>query len=220
MPFAKSDIRLTYVVARVSAISVQIECKSTVPWVEGESDGMGIEELRGKGRKLRAGNTVVAEESNVVAIKIRRKHLELIDSGDITPETVGEFPHRNAKFSPEVAEIIVAAVRVGNYFTTAASLADIHYNTLYRWLREGEEEPDGKYGQFSRDMHRAEAEGEVSIVSIIRTHAETDYRAGLELLGRRFPDRWSTRNRMELTGDKGGPVEIVVTYDEDGSDDV
>ena len=124
-------------------------------------------------------------------------------------------PHKNGKFTPEVRELIIGAVRAGNYFTTAASLAGIHINTLYRWLSEGEADEDSQYREFYLDMQMAEAEAEVSIVLVVRDAANIDYRAGLELLSRRFPDRWSSRNRTELTGEHGAPVELRVTYEDE-----
>jgi len=173
---------------------------------------MSIEELRKKGRKLRTNGD---SPSNVVQIATHRTR-QLKPRGK--PDKKGVYPYKSSKFTSENTELIIAAVRAGNYFTTSAALAGIHVQTLYRWLREGEEDEDSKYRQFSLDMAMAEAEAEISIVSVIRAEASEDYRAGLELLSRRFPDRWSTHNRTELTGTHGAPIEVVVSYeDEDAS---
>ncbi len=166
---------------------------------------MNIKELREKGRNLRASEK---PPDNVVTLATHR------DKTRITPSKKGVYPHKNGKFTPELRAVIIDAVSAGNYFTTAASVAGIHINTLYRWLSEGEADEDSQYHEFYLDMQTAEAEAEVSIVSVVRSAANSDYRAGLELLSRRFPDRWSSRNRTELTGEHGAPVELVVSYEE------
>ncbi len=176
---------------------------------------MGIEELRQKGRKLRTTESPPKTPDNVVQIDTHRNRKTSLPA---VIEEKGVYPHQNSKFNPETTGLIIAAVRAGNYFTTSAALGGIHEGTLYRWLREGEEDEDSKYRQFSLDMARAEAEAEISIVTVIRDAASDDYRAGLELLSRRFPERWSTRNRTELTGTHGAPIELVISYEEEGED--
>lgn len=175
---------------------------------------MSIAELRQKGRDLRANEEPPPD--NVVLLDTHRTR-QPKPTKPAGPDKKGVYPHQNSKFSPETTALIIAAVRAGNYFTTAAALAGIHEGTLYRWLRAGEADEDSKYRQFALDMAMAEAEAEISIVSIVRSEANVDYRAGLELLSRRFPERWSTRNRTELTGEHGAPVELVISY-EDESD--
>jgi hypothetical protein len=150
-----------------------------------------------------------APPSNVVTLAAHR------DKAVVVPDEKGVYPHPNGKFAPEIHALIVAAVRSGNYVTTAAGLAGIHVQTLYRWLSKGESDEDSKYRQFYLDMQMAEAESEVSIVSIVRAAANIDYRAGLELLSRRFPERWSSKNRTELTGQSGAPVELVISYEDE-----
>ncbi len=163
---------------------------------------MGIKELREKGRNLRVDKAPAPD--NVVTLVPRPP-----------PDKKGVFPHPNGKFSPEVTDVILTAVRIGNYFTTAASLAGIHVNTLYRWLSEGEEDEGSQYRDFYLDMLSAEAEAEVSMVTVVRSAAESDYRAGLELLSRRFPEHWSSKHHTELSGANGAPIELVVSYEDE-----
>ena len=169
---------------------------------------MGIKDLREKGRKLRSTEK---PPDNVVSLAKHRSKPE----PRIAPSKKGVYPHKNGKFTPEIVELILAAVRAGNYFTTAASVAGIHINTLYRWLSEGEADEDSQYHDFYVEMMVAEAEAEVSIVSVVRSAVNSDYRAGLELLSRRFPDRWSSRQKTEHTGEHGAPIEIVVSYEDE-----
>ncbi len=177
---------------------------------------MTIEELRQKGRKLRSNEGPPETPDNVVQIDTHRNRKPALPA---VIDEKGVYPHQNSKFNPETTGIIIAAVRAGNYFTTSAALAGIHEGTLYRWLRAGEEDEDSKYRQFSLDMAQAEAEAEISVVLVVREAASEDYRAGLELLSRRFPERWSTKNRTELTGEHGAPIELVVSYEEEAASD-
>lgn len=159
---------------------------------------MSIDDLRKKGRRLRG------DSGNVVSLDARRKE----------PLEIARVPHENSKFTQETVDTIIAAVQGGNYYTTAAHLAGISVNTLYRWIKKGEngEKP---FDEFYEAIQEAEAIAESSLVHVVSAAAKTDYKAGLELLSRRFPERWSTRQRHELTGDNGGPVELVVMFDGD-----
>lgn len=177
-----------------------------------------IAELRQKGRRVRAA-VEEAESPNVVRLDSRRtrKPGERIGKPSPVvkhPKPPAQYPFQTSKFTPETREVILEAVRQGNYYTTACALAGVHINTLYRWLKWGSEEERPGYKEFYEDIMTAEAEAEVSLVTVIRTAAEIDYRAGLELLRRRFPERWGARDKAELTGANGGPIELVVTFDD------
>lgn len=142
---------------------------------------------------------------------------------------------RRSKLTPETHEAIVKAVRAGATFEGAAGAAGVDESTLYRWLREAEQEdaPDWKF-QFHHDLYRARAEVEVRIVAasvmksaiggyeVERTtitkpdgtveervkYAPADGRVGLDFLARRDPARWARRNPVEISGPGGGPVQV------------
>lgn len=119
------------------------------------------------------------------------------------------------KFTPETRAVIVAALRVGNYRQTACQLAGIPYQTFWRWMHRGEEEGVGEYYDFLNAVMQAEAESESGIVQQVRTQVPKDWRAGIELLQRRHPDRWSVRTEQEISGPGGGPVELKVVYEDE-----
>ena len=60
-------------------------------------------------------------------------------------------------FTPEVAAIVVAAIRAGRQVTIAADLARVHRDTLHGWLQRGEGglEP---YASFYADVRAARAQ--------------------------------------------------------------
>lgn len=166
---------------------------------------VSIAEVRRKGRKIRPGKP--GQKAGLPEPLVHH------------PKPANEYPYPTSKFTPETVEVIVEAVRKGNYFTTASRLAGITVSTLYRWLNQGEAAiEDGNYDDphavFYTAIHEAEAEAESGLVATIVDFAEVDYRAGLEILSRRFPDKWSTRSRHELTGEGGGPVELVVVFED------
>ncbi|MFF4777669.1 transposase [Microtetraspora fusca] len=142
---------------------------------------------------------------------------------------------RRTKLTADVHERIVAAVRAGATFEGAAGAAGIDESTLYRWLREAEASgaPAWKR-QFRQDLYRARDEVEVRVVAgsvmkaaiggyvvkrVTRTRpdgtveteeqiAPADGRVGLELLARRFHDRWGRRQPIEVSGPGGGPIQV------------
>jgi len=77
-------------------------------------------------------------------------------------------PKGTTKLTEAVQDIIVTAIRCGNYMETAAALAGIHRDTLYEWLRKGAAAPEGDcYRDFSDTLTRAMAQSEAEAVAAI-----------------------------------------------------
>lgn len=118
---------------------------------------------------------------------------------------------RRTKLTPEVQDVIVTALRAGNYAETAAAYAGINETTYYRWLARGEEQPDSIYGQFRQAVKEAQAAGEVRLVSLIDRAAQSGtWQAAAWKLERKYPERWGRTIRTEVSGPEGGPVQIEV----------
>jgi len=94
------------------------------------------------------------------------------------------------KYTLERAERILEAVGAGATLRAAAAAAGIDESTLWRWQQRN--------AAFAKDLHAREAESEVVLVAIIRRAAETDWRAAMALLERRWPDTWGRRDRVDL----------------------
>lgn len=152
-----------------------------------------------------------------------------------TPGTVARHPGgRPSKLTPETAEKIIRAVRVGNFLETAAAAAGVHPATVYRWLADADKKgaPAAKR-EFRDALSRARAEAEQRLVgSAVKdaaggfvtkrvtrtlrdgtteteeTYAAPNGRVALEFLSRAFPDRWARRNAIEVTGAGGGPIQV------------
>ncbi|MFB3786679.1 MAG: hypothetical protein ACE15F_09935 [bacterium] len=77
------------------------------------------------------------------------------------------------KLTAEAQDIIVTAIRCGNYLETAAACAGIHRDTLHSWIRKGATAPEGDcYRIFSDLVYKALAQSEGEAVEFIRQAGE------------------------------------------------
>jgi len=141
---------------------------------------------------------------------------------------------RRSKLTPETADRIIKAVRLGNFLDTAAKAAGVHPATVYRWIQDGEAPgaPKAKR-EFCEALTRARAEAEQRMVGAVIKDASGGYvtkrvtrvlrngdteteetiagpngKVALEFLSRAFPDRWASRKALEVTGAGGGPIQV------------
>lgn len=115
---------------------------------------------------------------------------------------------RPSKLTPEVSGHLLQAIKTGHYYESACAYAGIDYTTFRNWMRQGEKQEKGEYFNFFNAVRRAEAEAEIKMVELWREQMPRDWKAARDFLERRFPERWGKRERVELTGNEGGPVEI------------
>lgn|SRR5574343_730380 len=118
---------------------------------------------------------------------------------------------RPSLYKPEYCQVVMDMGREGKSFAQMAAALDIDKDTLYHWRTQHEE--------FSVALSRA------------RTYAqawwETKGQDGLSnrdinpgmykiAMAARFPDDYSDRSKVELTGANGGPIksEVTMTPDE------
>lgn len=135
---------------------------------------------------------------------------------------------RKTKLTSQVQERIVQAIRGGNYAVVAARYAGIDESSFYGWLVRGEKEGTGLYFEFFKAVKDAESAAEVEAVEEVRLASRESWQAGMTWLERKFPDRWGRRERHEMTGRDGGPIEHMLTsfttsilkvYGKDGNTD-
>lgn len=112
------------------------------------------------------------------------------------------------KLTNNVIESICASIRSGSYVGAACGRARVSKRSFYDWRKRGEKErEDGKstvYTRFVDALEHAEADNEVMLVEAISTH--DDWRAKMEILKRRYPERWGDKSKTELTGANGEPL--------------
>jgi transposase-like protein len=121
---------------------------------------------------------------------------------------------RRTKLTPEVHNLIVEAIRVGNYVETSAQAAGISKQTLYRWLDQAEDDnADQIYRDFRDALESARAEAEKMDLEIItRAAHDGSWQAAAWKLERRTPQRWGRVNRTEVTGADGGALKVEIDH--------
>ena len=93
---------------------------------------------------------------------------------------------------------IVALIRSGCFVSTACKQAGVSRGAYYDWRRKGQEAREQHktniYTEFLDAVEMADADIEVALVSQISR--EGNWRAKLEILKRRFPERWGDRKQV------------------------
>ena len=128
---------------------------------------------------------------------------------------------RPTKLTPELHKIIVEAVRAGNYVETAAALADVSKESLYKWLRRGSREiqrveashlrriqnTEVIYVNFVDAVQNAQAAAESEDLGLIGKASKSGaWQASAWRLERKFPNKWGHKARVEVTGKEGEPI--------------
>lgn len=123
---------------------------------------------------------------------------------------------RAPKLTIERKERILEMMRAGNFMTTAAAAAGIHYNTLRKWVELGRDKYDEagnivesgnpKYREFAQAYEQATAEGEVALVAMVK---DGGWKGAAWLLERRHADRYRLKTAVEMSGPGGKPIEAL-----------
>jgi len=116
------------------------------------------------------------------------------------------------KLTDEVIETIAQAIRVGSYIESAAALAGVSKDTLYRWLRQAETvEATDLTIKLSDAVKMALAQAEQRDLDVIDRAAQIgDWKAAAWRLERKFPTKWGSQSKVQVehSGTDGGPIEI------------
>jgi len=123
------------------------------------------------------------------------------------------------KLTDKIIISLSKKLRTGVYARLAAESEGIDESTFYRWKKQGEkifESVTDKNDEidrllwnsltktqklkckFYKSIRQSTAIGELVLVDKIIAHTDTDWRAALEILARRFPQRWGKRDYMRV----------------------
>ena len=114
------------------------------------------------------------------------------------------------KLTPEIQKKIIKNIKKGFYIKQASQAVGICKATYYNWLLRGAKvlqlkKKGGKIPKSEKifldflDMTwQANAIGELKIYSEIRSQVKKDWRAGMEILARKYPQRWARRDKLEV----------------------
>jgi len=122
--------------------------------------------------------------------------------------------------------IILKALERGHYAITACRLSGVSEATYYSWLSRGENEynrlqrdfenglelkinkDEKPYLEFLESVNIAGAKAEdAALKTIMKAAKSDDWRAASQFLERRFNKRWGKKDRHELTGEDGKPIQ-------------
>lgn len=117
---------------------------------------------------------------------------------------------RPTKISKKIVDTLAKYIRAGAHLDTAAARAGISKQTLHTWLKAAAR-GDGTplQNDLLEAVDLALADFEHGAVLGIMKASTTQWQAGAWLLERKFPDRYGMRNRTEITGANGGPIQLV-----------
>ena len=117
-------------------------------------------------------------------------------------------PGRLTKLNDISSEIILSNLARGQTLEVSASMAGIHPGTLWTWIRAGQAEPDGPYGQFAREVSWAQDLAQKFMVTKLFDH--DDWRATAFLLKNRWPNLYRDHVVQEMQGPGGGPIPMAM----------
>ncbi len=118
---------------------------------------------------------------------------------------------RPTKLTPEIAGLLTKAVERGHFLETAAALAGVDKTTFWRWLKRGAKEKHGPYRDLKESLDKGMATAEdLCVTSLI---ASSDSQNMKWILERRFSERWARKEKLEVTGQDGGPVTFAEVMD-------
>ena len=133
---------------------------------------------------------------------------------------------RPTKLTEERQGELCRYLRDGNAISTACALVGIDESTYHKWQQRGRAElerveeghvncrvrkEEAPYVEFFKSAMRARAEGEQRHVKNIQDASSEDWRASAWFLERSRPERWGKKQKLEHTGEGGGPVQTEST---------
>jgi len=115
---------------------------------------------------------------------------------------------------PQIVDALCELLGQGNYIQVAAALVGLPYHTLTAWKRQAQaayEVPvdqeltamEAAYIALDLRIKHAKSAAEANLVAVITIAArrDMDWRAAMEFLARRYPERWGKqRSELELKG--------------------
>jgi hypothetical protein len=126
---------------------------------------------------------------------------------------------KSSKLTPELSAEICGLLAEGLSVEAVCGKVGLHKTTFYRWLKAGEVDegseitPDlAPFVELRSAVNSSLGDLEQGALNKIKAASEKTWQAAAWMLERRFPDRWSLRNRTEVTGPDGEPVVIKVEF--------
>ena len=117
---------------------------------------------------------------------------------------------RPSKFTPEVVSDLERNIAAGLPYELACGLSGIAYSTYRNWMvAAAQEGAEPELVEFLERIRRAETEAEARFAAQWISKTADDWRASRDYLARRWPERWASRDRIEMTGPHGGAIPVT-----------
>jgi len=113
---------------------------------------------------------------------------------------------RVTKLDKKTYDSICKLLAEGQTMELAATLSAVDPNTLWLWVRNGQADPDGPFGQFARDVAYAKEVAHRYLVGKIATHE--DWKAAAWLLKNKLPKLYRDAVSQEISGPDGNPLPV------------
>lgn len=122
---------------------------------------------------------------------------------------------RPTKLTPEVQKMFIDAYSVGTPIRLACQYAGISEATYFAWVVRGEKR-EQPYLEFLEAVQKSQGRAVVGWLAKIEAAAnEGNWQAAAWKLERRYPEEFGrVIQDHHVSGEKGGPVEIKVVYQE------
>lgn len=108
---------------------------------------------------------------------------------------------RPTKYTSEVADKIVEAVREGCNRRDAARVVGVDESTLYRWMQDNEE--------FRSRLHDADAEIITKLEKTVIRAAITDWKPALAALQAKRQKEWGRNSKVQVGNADGKPFSTI-----------
>lgn len=126
--------------------------------------------------------------------------------------------HKNTKLTEEKIQLASKLIGAGNTIQTIYGALGISKQTWYNWLNKGEKAKSGIYRELWEEVQKAESRAETRYVTIIAQAAEENWQAAAWMLERKYPERWSKKDRFAFEGDEGMKIVIKKVDASNGGD--
>ena len=109
-------------------------------------------------------------------------------------------------------EEISKRIKAGCYVKATVGSLGIEERTYYRWIERGQmalklkaigqkvKESEEIYCQLCQSIRTSENESEVLLTTMIFSQAQQDWKAALEILARKYPERWGRKDHLDFKG--------------------
>lgn len=139
-----------------------------------------------------------------------------------TPAMINNPGGRPSEFD-EASPKLIAFIRMGNTYECSAGCSRISYHTFNNWMRQGKDDEEkcltnSKFFKFLADVRQAEMEAEEETVRSWRSLIPENWQAARDFLARRNPEKWGSKDRVDLTSNGetvGKPVFLPLKRNED-----